>query len=138
MSARKGWRGYVFSRPINGQMIPQRVQNLVLRTYAEKSGLRYLLSATEYHMPGSFMMLESLYPGLPALEGLLFYSMHQLPEKASARRALYARLREAGCGLRFALEELRIETPADAALVEDAFVCRALSRRADLSILSRS
>ena len=48
---KSGWRGYVSSREINGQLIPQRVQNLVLRTYAEKAGIRYLLSATEYHIP---------------------------------------------------------------------------------------
>ena len=134
---KSGWRGYVSSREINGQLIPQRVQNLVLRTYAEKAGIRYLLSATEYHIPGSFMMLESLYAGLRGLEGLLFYSMYQLPETAAARRELYATLSKAGCGLRFALEELEVETAADARLIEDALVCRALSRKADLSILSR-
>lgn len=134
---RKGWRGYVFSREINGQLIPQRVQNLVMRTYAEKAGIQYLLSAVEYHIPSSFMMLESLYGELSGLEGLLFYSMHQLPETAAARRKLYATLRKAGCGLRFALEELRIENAGDAGIVEDALICRALSRQADLSILSR-
>lgn len=132
-----GWRGYVSSRAINGQLIPQRVQNLVMRTYAGKTGIQYLLSATEYHIPGSFMMLESLYDGLAGLEGLLFYSMHQLPEKPADRRRLYATLRKAGSGLRFALEELSVETAADAGVVEDALICRALSRQADLSILSR-
>lgn len=134
---KKGWRGYVFSRAINGHMIPQRVQNLVMRTYADKAGIQYLLSAVEYHIPGSFMMLESLYDDLSGLEGVLFYSMHQLPETAAARRKLYSVLRKAGCGLRFALEELKIENAADAGIVEDALSCRALSRQANLSILSR-
>lgn len=134
---KKGWRGYVFSREINGHMIPQRVQNLVMRTYAEKEGLEYLLSAVEYRIPRSFMMLDSLHGGLAGLEGLLFYSMHQLPETPAARRRLYAALRKAGCGLRFALEELKVESAADAGIVEDALICRALSRQADLSVLTR-
>lgn len=134
---KKGWRGYIFSRAIGGQMIPQRVQNLVLRTYADKNGLLYLLSATEYHIPDSYMMLESLYSGLKNLEGLLFYSLNMLPEDRAQRRRLYDKVLEAGCGLRFALEELSVETESDAALVEDVFAARRLSRLADLSILAR-
>lgn len=132
---KNGWRGYIFSRAINGQMIPQRVQNLVLRTYAEKNGLLYLLSATEYHMPGSFMMLESLYEDLPRLEGLLFYSLSMLPEKREGRLRLFKKARKAGCGLRFALEELTVSGPENAALIEDVLAARELSRRADLSRL---
>lgn len=133
---KEGWRGYIFSREINGQMIPQRVQNLVLREYARKSGLRYLLSATEYHMPGSFMMLESLYPSLKELEGLLFYSLSMLPESKAGRQKLYAALAKHRCGMRFALEELTYSKPADADLIEDVLAVRKLSARADLSLLS--
>jgi sporadic carbohydrate cluster protein (TIGR04323 family) len=135
MSARKGWRGYVFSRPINGQTIPQRVQNLVLRTYAEKNRLRFLLSATEYHMPGSFMMLESQYPSLRSLEGLLFYSVSMLPEKRDQRLRLYDAVLKAGGGIRFALEELALLDLAGVQLIEDVLATRALSGRADVSVL---
>lgn len=134
---KKGWRGYIFSREINGQMIPQRVQNLVLRSYAQKSGLQYLLSATEYHMPGSFMMLESLYEELPGLEGILFYSLSMLPDSKAKRLRLYEEARAAECGLRFALEELAVETADDALLIEDVLTARALSVRADLSLLEK-
>lgn len=127
---KKGWRGYVFSRAINGQMIPQRVQNLVLRTYAEKSGLLYLLSATEYHMPGSFMMLESLYDSLDGLEGLLFYSLNMLPETRASRRRLFDALLSRGCALRFALEELEVADEPDVAFIEELLACRELSAKA--------
>lgn len=133
---RKGWRGYVFSRPINGHTIPQRVQNLVLRTYAEKSGTLYLLSATEYHIPGSYMMLESLYKDLPGVEGLLFYSLSMLPETKAQRRRLYAAVLGAGCGLRFALEELSAASEAELQLLEDVFACRRLSANPPLGLLS--
>lgn len=132
----KGWRGYIFSREIGGQMIPQRVQNLVLRVYAEKSGLLYLLSATEYHNPGGYMMLESLYAELPKLDGILFYSLNMLPEDRARRLNLYEKVLKARRGLRFALEELALEKAGDVALLEDVFAARQLSRRADLSILS--
>lgn len=132
---KKGWRGYIFSREINGQMIPQRVQNLVLRSYAQKSGLLYLLSATEYHMRGSYMMLESLYDALPELEGLLFYSLSMLPESRAQRLRLYEELAKHGCGLRFALEELSVDRPEDSAQIEDVLAVRRLSGAADLSLL---
>lgn len=135
---KKGWRGYIFSREIGGQMIPQRLQNLVLRVYAEKNGLQYLLSATEYHIPGSFMMLESLFPELPKLEGLLFYSLNMLPEDRPKRLNLYEKVLKARCGLRFALEEFSIGKQSDIALLEDVFAARRLSRLADMTLLSRA
>lgn len=134
---KNGWRGYIFSRTIGGQMIPQRVQNLVLRVYAEKNGLLYLLSATEYHIPGSYMMLESLYPDLPKLEGLMFYSLNMLPESRIRRLRLYDAVLSARCGLRFALEELSLAKTDDIAMLEDVFTARQLSRQADFSILAR-
>jgi sporadic carbohydrate cluster protein (TIGR04323 family) len=133
---RRGWRGYIFSRPICGQTIPQRVQNLVVRTHAEKNGLFFLLSATEYHMPGSYMMLESLYPALSKLEGLLFYSLNMLPDDRAQRRKLYEAALSSGAGLRFALEDLSMSNEGDAALLEDLFAARRLSAQADFSLLS--
>lgn len=135
---KRGWRGYIFSRTIGGQMIPQRVQNLVLRVYAEKNSLLYLLSATEYHIPGSYMMLESLYPDLTKLEGILFYSLNMLPEDRARRLRLYDAVLKIRCGLHFALEELSLEKASDIAMLEDVFTARQLSRQADLSILARS
>lgn len=130
MSAKKrqGWRGYMFSRAIAGQMIPQRVQNLVVRVHAEKNGLYFLLSAVEYHLADSYMMLESLYEELPRIEGLIFYSMHMLPESPKARRAIYDAVLRSGAGVRFALEELQILNESDVALIEDIMAVKRLSR----------
>ena len=33
-------RGYIFSRPFMGERVPQHVQNLVIRDYCEKNGLK--------------------------------------------------------------------------------------------------
>ena len=59
MSNRFGYRGYIASRPVRGLAQPQHVQNLVVRDYASRAKLPYLLSATEYAMPGCYMVLES-------------------------------------------------------------------------------
>lgn len=125
---RRGWRGYAFTRPINGSTIPHRVQNLVIRSYAERHGLLFLLSVFEYHHAGSYMMLESLYETLPGIEGLIFYSVNMLPEDRAARERLYRAVLSSGAGLRFALEELSILKREDVALIEDIMAVRALSR----------
>ncbi|MBI3553540.1 MAG: hypothetical protein HY077_13675 [Elusimicrobia bacterium] len=125
---RRGWRGYAFSRPIAGSTIPHRVQNLVLRTYADRYGLLFLLSVFEYHHEGSFMMLESLYEALPSIEGILFYSLNMLPEERAARERLYDTVLAGGAGLRFALEELQILSRADIPLIEDLLAVKSLAR----------
>jgi len=124
---RQGWRGYAFSAPIAGSTIPHRVQNLVLRTYAERHGLLFLLSVFEYHHEGSTMMLESLYETLPSIEGVMFYSLNMLPARREARERLYREILDSGAGLRFALEELQVLKREDVAVIEDILACRALS-----------
>ena len=125
---RSGWRGYVSSRTINGNVVPQRVQNLVLRDYARRHKLLYLLSATEYGMPGCFMILQSVLQNLNGLAGLIFYSPHQLPADDKDRDALLSRILEAGCGIHFALENLAVTTQEDVALLRDIAMVRNLAR----------
>lgn len=124
---RKGWRGYAFSAPIAGSTIPHRVQNLVLRTYTERHGLLFLLSVFEYHHEGSTMMLESLYETLPAIEGIVFYSLNMLPAERAARERLYKAVLSSGAGLRFALEELKATNEAEIAVIEDIIAIKALT-----------
>lgn len=126
---RKGWRGYAFSREIAGAMIPHRLQNMVIRLYAEKHGLLFLLSVFEYHHKDSYMMLESLYESLPSLEGVIFYSVNMLPADQGARARLYKAILGSGAGLRFALEELQILKETDIALIEDIMAVKTLSRQ---------
>ena len=120
----RGARGYIFSRPHLGGHVPQRVQNLVIRDYCARRGLRYLLSATEYAMPGCFMMLERVLDELPRLDGIVLYSLFQLPETAAHRRAVYGRVLEAGAQLHAALEDLTVRSPADIGRIEDIWCVR--------------
>ena len=128
MNTPQEWRGYVFSRPINGQIIPQRVQNLVIREYANKLGLSYLLSATEYHMDECFMMLNSSFEELDDIEGLIFYSTHQLPVDDFERQRLFEKLLHKKKGLRFAVEELELLSTEDINLIEDIILCRRITQ----------
>ena len=73
-------RGYIFSRPFMGERVPQHVQNIVIRDYCKKQGLQYLLSATEYAMAESHLILQQVLDELPKLEGIVFYSLFLLPE----------------------------------------------------------
>ncbi|GIL41460.1 LIC12192 family sporadic carbohydrate cluster protein [Roseiterribacter gracilis] len=121
MAEGAGYRGYVASRPILGNRTPQHVQNLVIRDYAARRGLRYLLSATEYAMPGSSMMLESVLDELDAVEGVIAYSVFMLPESSTARATIFRRIIEAGKSLHGAVEDVRIATYDDVQRVEEWF-----------------
>ena len=131
----KNWRGYVFSREIGKQVVPQRVQNLVIRTCAERHSLSYLLSATEYYMDDCYMMLKSALEELGQIEGIIFYSTHQLPSDANERMNIYDKVLSSKKGLRFALEDLVLFNGKDVKLIEDLKACNELSSQAvDLDI----
>lgn len=122
MSNRHGHRGYIASRPVRGQDWPQHVQNLVIRDYAQRNGLHYLLSATEYAMDGCYMNLETVLGELDHIEGVVCFSLFMLPKRAERRRALYDRIFAAGADLHGALENMAIRTEADIARLEDIFL----------------
>ena len=126
MAERAGYRGYIASRPIDDSRVPQHVQNLVLRDYARRHGLLYLLSATEYAMPGCFMMLQQVLDELERIEGVLCYSVFMLPGSRERRQRIYDRLFETGTSLHGAVESIRVATPAEAAALEDILSVHAL------------
>jgi len=122
MTDARGYRGYVGSRAYFGMQVPQRVQNIVIRDYAERQGLHYLLSAVEYAMPGSFMMLDNILDELPSIGGIICYSVFMLPPDNRRRRDVYRRLLDNGGSLHSALEGLVVAGPADVGRVEDIWL----------------
>lgn len=117
--ARQGHRGYIGSRPVQGNRTPQHVQNLVIRDYAARHGLFFKLSATEYVMPGCYMMLEQVLDELPALEGVIVYSLFMLPQRRERRLAVFRRVLDQGATLHTAVEGLVLATPGDIGRLED-------------------
>lgn len=122
MSNHKGHRGYIASRPVRGQAWPQHVQNLVIRDYAQRHGLHYLLSATEYAMDACYMNLDTVLGELGRIEGIVCFSLFMLPARAERRLDLYRRIFDTGGDLHGALENMAIRGPEDAARLEDIFM----------------
>ena len=75
----KGYRGYIFSRSINQNFIPQRVQNLVIRDFATRKKIFFKLSLTEYNKKNCYIMLNSLIKDVNKIDGIIFYSIEMLP-----------------------------------------------------------
>jgi sporadic carbohydrate cluster protein (TIGR04323 family) len=82
----KTLQGYIFSRPFMGERAPQHVQNIVIRDYCQKTGYKFALSATEYAMAGSFLILNQIIDNIEELDGIVAYSVFQLPTQNDVRK----------------------------------------------------
>lgn len=119
MPERAGHRGYIGARPLNGSRTPQHVQNIVIRDYARRKNLQYLLSAAEHTMSGSYMILEDILDELPRLRGIICYSIFMLPPDRDRRLEIYRRVLREGCDLHAAVEEIALTSENDIRAVED-------------------
>ena len=131
-SDRGGHRGYIGSRLYFGERAAQHVQNLVIRDYCQRYKYQYLLSVTEYAMPGCYMMLEEVVREAPHLSGVVLYSLFMLPARRERRLDIYNRLLGAGATLHGALEDLTIAGAGDIQRVEDIWRIKQLTSGAAL------
>tara|TARA_X000000950_G_scaffold244104_1_gene299978 strand:+ start:442 stop:864 length:423 start_codon:yes stop_codon:yes gene_type:complete len=106
----KGFRGYIFSRSINNNFIPQRVQNLVIKDFASRKKLFFKLSSTEYIMENCFHMLKALVKEIKLLNGIIFYSIEMLPKKKNLRDSYIKKILKEKKTIYFALEEIKISS----------------------------
>lgn len=106
-------RGYIFSRPFMGERVPQSVQNLVIRDYCVKNKLFLLLSATEYAMGNSDLMLFKILNELKKLDGIVAYSIFQLPEDNIRRNFFFDKILKNKKSVYFALESLILKNQND-------------------------
>ena len=120
----KRLRGYIFARPFVGERAPQHVQNIILRDYCNRKGFELLLAATEYAMADSSMILESVLDDLDSVDGVVFYSLYQLPTQSKLRDSVYSRALEAGKSLHFAVEGMSITKPSDVDSVEQCLLVK--------------
>lgn len=114
-----GYQGYITSREFHGQRAPQHVQNLVIRDYCNNRNMDYLLSGTEYAIPGSFLILKQLLNDLEKIDGIVAYSIFQMPEKKIARSEIFNSVIAKKKSIHFALESISISCCSDIARVED-------------------
>ena len=68
-----------------GERVPQNIQNLVIRDFCEKNNLLYNLSASEYSMSNSHKILDQIIEELKNLDGIVAYSIFQLPNNNKKR-----------------------------------------------------
>ncbi|EQA69831.1 LIC12192 family sporadic carbohydrate cluster protein [Leptospira noguchii] len=115
----KGVRGYIFSRPFLGERVPQHVQNIVIRDYCQRNGLHYLLSATEYAMEGCHLILQQVLDELGSIEGMILYSLFQLPMDLEDRNRFYDRILSSQKVCYFAVEGLKLSDKEDAERIEN-------------------
>ena len=104
----KGFRGYIFSRPFMEERVPQHVQNIVIRDYCSKKGIHYLLSATEYAMENSTLILRQLINDLPIIDGIVAYSIFQMPEDDTERQSIFNSILASKKEIHFAVEGLSL------------------------------
>jgi sporadic carbohydrate cluster protein (TIGR04323 family) len=105
-----GFRGYIFSRKIDGNFIPQRVQNLVIKDYCQRKKLFFKLSATEYKMEHCYLMLNSVLKDIKKINGIIFYSLFMLPEEKKDRDNLIIKILKKNKEIHFAVEEIEIKS----------------------------
>jgi len=112
-------RGYISSRPFLGERVPQHVQNLVIRDYCNKQSLQYLLSATEYAMANSHLVLQQVLEELSILDGIVFYSLFLLPEDKTERDRVINFILKKGKTIYFAVEGLRMNNKTEHERIEN-------------------
>jgi sporadic carbohydrate cluster protein (TIGR04323 family) len=120
----KKLRGYVASRSFMGERAAQHIQNIVLRDYCSKIKTEYLLSGTEYAMKDSFLILNELIHEIPKIDGIIAFSLFQLPENKDMRNEIYENILIRGGQLHFALEGLSISSYAEIDRVENIWLVR--------------
>jgi sporadic carbohydrate cluster protein (TIGR04323 family) len=117
-------RGYIFSRPFMGERVPQHVQNMVIRDYCNKEGLQYLLSATEYAMANSHLILQQVLEELSKLDGIVFYSLFLLPEDEAERNRVINVVFKSNKTIYFAVEGFKMSNKKEQERIESIWQVR--------------
>jgi sporadic carbohydrate cluster protein (TIGR04323 family) len=117
-------RGYIFCRPFMGERAPQHVQNIVIRDYCKKNKLSYLLSLTEYAMENCHIMLEQALKELKSIDGIVVYSLFQLPEDKKYRSKVYKKILKFKKEIHFSVEGLKITKKQDIKKIEDIWMIK--------------
>ncbi len=114
-------RGYVSSRKFFEYNPPQKIQNLTIRDYCSSNKFNYLLSATEYSMKNSYLILDEFLKFRDGSDGLAFYSVFQLPINLSFRKNIFDMVLKKRKQLHFSLENLALKSKSDIDLINNLF-----------------
>ena len=117
-------KGYIFSRPFMDERAPQHVQNIVIRDFCKKEKLHYSLSAVEYAMKNSHKTLYQLVNNLKNLDGIVAYSVFQLPFDNTQRKKILKKVIEKKKTFYFALEDLKISNNKDLQRIDNIWLIK--------------
>ena len=120
----KNIRGYIFSRPFLNERVPQNVQNLLIREFCKKEELFYNLSASEYAMSNCYKILYQLMHELKNLDGIVAYSVFQLPEENNKRNKILKEILKKKKFFYFALENLKVSKLSDMQKIENIWLIK--------------
>ena len=98
-------RGYIFSRSFMGERAPQHVQNIIIRDFCKKNSLDYQLSSSEYKMKGSFLILKDIVANMKKIDGIVAYSLLQLPSNYNERNKILTTIIKKKKFISFAVEQ---------------------------------
>ena len=101
-------RGYISGGPFMGERVPQHVQNVVIRDFCKKNSLEYLLSTSEYRMKNSFLILKDLVSNLKNIDGIVAYSIFQLPPNSDERKKILTKIINKKKFIQFAVEQMKV------------------------------
>ena len=99
-------KGYNFSREFMGERAPQHIQNIVIKDFCKKKKLKLLLSASEFYMSNSYYILEDIISNLNNLDGIVAYSLFQMPENISKRNKILKKILKKKKIMCFAVEQI--------------------------------
>ena len=118
---KKPFLGYNFCSAVDGQLIPQRLQNLCIRDFAQSTGRVVAFSVSEYSDASQALMLFGQFEHIDKVAGFIFFSILCLPADDVLRRKFYAQAVKAGVEVHFALENLSLVGESDVVLTERVF-----------------
>jgi sporadic carbohydrate cluster protein (TIGR04323 family) len=78
---KKKLQGYISSGNIGKNFYPQKIQNLCLKNYCDTNNYLLILSATEFKMKNSNLVLKGIIEKFKNYDGILFFSIKQLDDK---------------------------------------------------------
>jgi|MDSV01.1.fsa_nt_gb sporadic carbohydrate cluster protein (TIGR04323 family) len=119
-------KGYIYSRPFLNERVPQHIQNIILRNYCKDKNLKFLLSATEYSAENSSYIFFEILDNLNKYDGILLYSIFQLPTKKSLREKIYSIILKKKKFLLFAVEDYKLANKKDIEKIEQIFLTKLL------------
>ena len=115
---------------------PQFVQNLVIRDYCQRNNFTYLLSATEYAINNSHLILNQIVnDDLKNCDGIVLYSLFQLPEDQKIRKKICKDVLNYRKQIHFALENLFINNKTTMEYIEEIWGI-AINQASEFDILN--